>query len=841
VTARAAVQYIELDINYCSLSYGVGACTAVLGVDSTDKCFNSVATCAKPAVYAASTVTLRFTEENTFRDQSIDALTNLMAVNFSPAQINPGVDLGKRASLRITLQDHPHSDTGAGFDKYQTGRSYNPYEQGTIWGKFRARQPYLRNREVRWYQGYSDQALSEMELRTFIVESFDGPNADGSYTLMAVDPLKMLDGDRAQAPSLSGGRMVADITNVATSLTMTPAGIGATDYPASGYVNLGGDEIASFTRAADVLTITRAQLGSTAGAHTAADRVQLALRYSAADPADILYSLMVTYAEVPAAYINLSEWQAETAGYLKRNYTGTIAEPTPVAKLVAELMAQCGLSIWWDDLAAKIRLRVLRANATNPLTFDDSNILPKTFSRREQPDKRLSQVWVYYGLKDPTKGLEENDNYRSAAITADLAAEGNYGSAAIKKIYSRWIPGGGQSAALRVGTLLIGRYGTPPRLFSFQLMRDAQSMPALGNSHVLQWRTEQTSFGVLESVTGQILKVTPSKDKIAIEVEELRVAAANDTTRQITIDYDDQNLNWRTLHDDLYDPPADGDVVTMIVETSAHVGSASTSLPALDTGTWPTRSQTGNRTSGSPILTSLSVATTGLTAGMRVTGTGIPAGAKILTVDSPTQITLNANATSGAATSTTLTIYTVQLSLIVRGRIQGCGGLGGTGANGNGNIDATDGLAGGLALKVQSAIDLTDASGQIFGGGGGGGGGPCRDPSDHKGGGGGGGAGDSGGLGGEGPGNGREGSPGTREAGGAGGHGWTNNNFFAGPSDDSSRRGGNGGGPGLVGQNGQGSSDLNKGNGGAAGSSIDGISKVLTIGSAGDRRGSQIN
>lgn len=63
---------------------------------------------------------------------------------------------------------------------------------------------------------------------------------------------------------------------------------------------------------------------------------------------------------------------------------------------------------------------------------------------------------------------------------------------------------------------------------------------------------------------------------------------------------------------------------------------------------------TGNRTSGSPIITG--VGTTGMYPGQAITGdAGIPANTRILSVDSATQITLTANATSGAATSTALT------------------------------------------------------------------------------------------------------------------------------------------------------------------------------------------
>jgi len=55
--------------------------------------------------------------------------------------------------------------------------------------------------------------------------------------------------------------------------------------------------------------------------------------------------------------------------------------------------------------------------------------------------------------------------------------------------------------------------------------------------------------------------------------------------------------------------------------------------------------QTGDRTNGSPIVTGLS-STTNMRAGYYVFGTGIASGTTILTVDSSSQITLSANASS---------------------------------------------------------------------------------------------------------------------------------------------------------------------------------------------------
>jgi hypothetical protein len=63
---------------------------------------------------------------------------------------------------------------------------------------------------------------------------------------------------------------------------------------------------------------------------------------------------------------------------------------------------------------------------------------------------------------------------------------------------------------------------------------------------------------------------------------------------------------------------------------------------------------TGNRTSGSAVISGIA-STTGIYEGQAVSGTGIAAGSRVLSVDSATQITLTANATSGSGTSTTIT------------------------------------------------------------------------------------------------------------------------------------------------------------------------------------------
>lgn len=838
MTTREALTYLALTLEGCANTFGVAPCTASGSGDG--KCFNTWATCQDQANFASTDNTIFFAMAAEYRPLGLEAIPAIQSLDYTPATINPGQDLGTRASLKVTFKDHPTPDTGMGGDPYHAERSYNPYERGSFWPKFRARHPYLRGEVLQWYQGFVGDDLADMERRTFIVESFDGPREDGSYTLVAHDMLKMLDGDRAQAPFVSAGRLLADITDVQTSAVLTPSGIGSS-YPANGYLAIGGNEVVSFSRSSDNLTITRAQLGSKASAHKAADKVQVVLDYVSEDPADIIRDLMVNFANVDPVYIPLEEWQAETAAYLKRNYTGTIVEPTPVAQLIAELMRDCGLSIWWDDLSELIRLRVLRPIPTDSATYDETLMVKKSITISEQQNKRVSQVWVSYGQIDPTQE-DASSNYRATYAQIEAEAEANYGQSKIEKVASRWIAGGGLSAAERVADMLLSRFATPPRLFRFKLFRDAQAAPLLGDGCRIGHRTLQDATGARVEVPAQIVRVKAAPDGFEVTAEEFSFAPLDLDNRAITVNYDAMDVNIRTTHDALYPDPTPGTIVNFELAAGVYIGATSTSTPALRTGSWPTKSVTGNRTSGSPILSGIAD-TSDLYEGQRVAGTGIPDGAKIVSVVPNTSITLDKNATSGSGTSTSLTVSTVILNVTIKGHVLGRGGTGGTGANGQGDVPATNGSPGGTAFKAEYPIFLTDATGTIGGGGGGGGGGPCRDPSDHKGGGGGGGQGEIGGDGGRSPKNKDDcqGKPGSRTAAGAGGKGWTNNNFFAGPSYDNTRRCGNGGTLGQSGQNGQGSSDVAKGNGGAGGASIDGISKVVTVGSSGTRLGSQIN
>lgn len=840
------VTYIEIDLPRCLHTFGVAPCAATLSGPNptgTIKCFNTLGTCQDTANFASSIVTLRFTKATETRSLDIAALPYLQTVEYSPAIIPLGEpSLGQRPSIEAHLINEAWPDTGPLGDKYRSERPWDAWQQGSFAGKLLARYKSLRGFAMRLISGQAGQAFEDMEVRHFVVESHEPPTIEGHWSVIGKDPLKLADADRAQAPKFTPGKLVADILANAGSATLAPTGVGNEHYPASGWINIGGDEIVAFTRSGDTLTLTqRGAFETEAQDHRAGARCQLCLYFDSVDPADALKTLFVDFADIPSGYIPIADWLAETDAYWGRVVERLIPEPTAVNQLSGEIIEQCGLAgPWWDELEGKLPLQVLRSIATDAQRFDTTvNVVEGSVTVEPRPERRLSRVQVYFGLKNPLLDTEDPNSYLSSVSIEDADAEELYGGPAIKRVFSPWIAAGGEATALKCAAKLLGRFVHPPRHVSYATYRWLGARPTLGQGAQLLAHMEDAS-GSRAAVPIQNNRVSFDDAVFMVEADEMSFESKYDTggveIPTVTYSANQTNRNLKADFENLYPPATHGDTVKFIINTGVIIGSNSTAAAAMTVGNWPTLAKTGNRTSGNPTLTGITD-TTGLAIGQRVFGTGIPAGAKILSIVTNTSITLDMNASSGSSTSTSLTIHTVIINLALRGRVQGKGGNGGQGGTAfdTNNGDGRPGQAGGLALYSRYGvnIDLT-SGGQIFGGGGGGGGASVWFYSLGDGGGGGAGSvpGSGGAIGGSTIGE-QPGAPGTTEAGGVGGH-----NTGYGGSDP---HGGNGGGPGIAGASGTTfGSGYDGGAGGAAGGAIDGVSYLVKTGT-GDIRGTEIN
>jgi hypothetical protein len=484
-------------------------------------------------------ITWRFAMPTEYLPADTDAIASVTGITYSAATISLGQDLGQRASLTVTFKDHKHILGSESFDS------------GTFWGKFRARYGQkLRGRDIRLIRGFVGQALADMETRHFFIDTVDGPTPDGTYTVVAKDLLKFADDDRAQAPRLSGGSLAGSLNTSVTAATLSPTGIGDSEYPASGHLCLGGKEIVSFTRSGDSLTITRAQLNTVAIAHDAGERAQLVLYYDGDDAADIINDLLTTYGGISSACIPLSDWQAETDAHLSVLYARAITEPTAVSKLVAELVEQAALAVWYDELARLVRLQVLKEIATDAMVIDEETILENSLKTKEQPEKRISQIWVLYNQRNPTDRADNEDNYRFAWSDIDPVREDEYGSPIFRKITAGWVPT--ESAADRLAQIQMSRFRDPPRTFNFDLFQGAAIVA--GSGYRLRWRQNQNTDGsiVEEGAPIQVTRVSVEGGTIHVQAEEMLASGTVVVTNVVILTTAGSLQSW-TVADDWND------------------------------------------------------------------------------------------------------------------------------------------------------------------------------------------------------------------------------------------------------------------------------------------------
>lgn len=582
---KRTLTYVEVDIDYCANTYGVAPCTAALGVTGTKRCFNTFKTCQDKANFANTPRTLRYAEATEYLPGDIDCIPSIKSINYTPQKIEPGVSIGERASITVTFSDHPHSDTD--LDKYVDLRDYDPMQQGTYWAKWRARNPYIKGRPFRLIRGTADQLLAEMEVRHFLIESTSGPGSDGTFQIIAKDPLKVISGDRAQAPQKSTGTLLAAIDEDDTTFTLDPAGIGNLEYPASGFLSI-GEEMMSFTRSGDTMTVVRGAKNTDAEEHDSGDLVQVALTFTGESPDVIISTLMLDYADIDPTWIPADEWAYEISSYIDRVYSATIAKPTAVVDLVNEIIAQVGLVVWWDDILRQIKLRSLRPIAPTADMVTDDNIIAGSFKMKEQPDKRASQVWISFAQINPLEDLERESNYASGVLSIDAQSEIDNGLPAIKKVFSRWIAPFARTTATRLGAQVLSRYRDPPRRLTLAVDRFQNNLQ-LGRGYRLKSWPLQQDTGEPDTINVMVCSLEPQFDKFIVDAEEIAFFSQPDleSTKLIVIDQNSRNVNLREAYDNIYAQLAEDEVVQVIIEAGVIVGSSSNTAWALDTGDWP--------------------------------------------------------------------------------------------------------------------------------------------------------------------------------------------------------------------------------------------------------------
>ena len=529
---REPITIVEIDQDFCSRSFGSSPCTAAIGTTGAIECFNTFKSCQDTGNYDRTTLTLKFVQPNTGFPKGEYYIPSLVSVSTVPSELSIGSSdpdarpLGKNSSINIVFKDHPFNDKLV--DPYRANRTYDPFSQSTFWAKWLSRNPYYQNRPLRVRRGYVGQAIEDMKTHNYIIQRINGPDSGGKVTVVAQDILKLADDKRAQAPKPSTGKLDSSILAGATSLTLSPTGIGNSEYPASGTAII-SNEIVTYTRSGDTVTLTaRGQDGTEDEDHDADETFQQVKVYNSERVDLVVKDLLENFADVDSSYIPATDWATEASTYLAGfTLNAKITEPEGVTKLLSEIVQQCTCYIWWNEVDQEIKFRAIRPAIPDETVIksisETKNIVKDSLKIERKTTERISQVWVYFGLYNPTESIDDASNHRRLNVTIDTDAEtaNEYGERRVNRIYSRWFSSANAGAANTASSRLLERYRDDPIYFTFSMDAKDRSI-LLGDVVEFEHRALVDFTGAPRVDVLQVVKIT---EKIPGHTYEYRCQA----------------------------------------------------------------------------------------------------------------------------------------------------------------------------------------------------------------------------------------------------------------------------------------------------------------------------
>ncbi|MDN3273397.1 hypothetical protein QWJ07_04020 [Frankia sp. RB7] len=554
---RRPIVVVEIDLDFCQNTYGTSPCTAALGTTGTAKCYNTFKSCQDTENFNRGVKTYKFCSNDGRLPIGQNLFPCITSIDITPSVLVQE-DFSIAASVTVTAQDFTIHDRG--IDPYVKDRASSC--QGTFFGRLRARNPYLANRVMRVKTGYIDdnRAIYTMT-RTYLIDHIEGPDADGSVRLVGKDPLRYTDDDKYQVPVPSRGVLSTELDIGITTLGLAAPGIGD-DYPSSGVVRIDDELIAYALKAGDLLQgLTRGYLGTTEDTHDANAKVQICVSYANETVPNIIYDLLVNYAQIDPSFITLSDWTDEADNWLGSfTSTVTLSDPASVKDIIKEVLQASGSSLWWDEEEAQIRFKVIMPFLIKQdvvILNDTANIIEGSVQIEDLEDERLSRVTTYIDLKSPVLDVDAK-NFQTIIFSIETDAEGEneYQTPQALEIKSRWTPS--IAYADSIANRLLYRRRNTPRQVTLQL--DAKDATIkIGDLRDVKTRLMQDFDGsdaIIRCVVTQVREVMPGTlyEYVLVQVAPrggMRAALiAPDSTNVWTSATADEKKNYMFLSDD---------------------------------------------------------------------------------------------------------------------------------------------------------------------------------------------------------------------------------------------------------------------------------------------------
>lgn len=499
--------------------------------------------------------------------------------------VKPSESMGGRGSTSVTIKDGKESDSYVPYSNHRT-------DNGTLFTKLMARNPYFEGRRMVVYEGFQSASLdlNDYQKREYLID--DLQMDDGIVSIKGLDPLILTEDKKAKAPLATPITLATPIDNSSTFFDYVEAidfffGPATTQF----YVRIDSEVIHCEVLSEQRITILGRAIGGTEEkGHDIAATVQYVLHYSKVNVVTIIDDLIRSYTKIPVEFID--DYTSVIAATSTITLSTFITKPTEVKKLIDELLQVGLLTMWFSPTESKIKIARSADPNIEPINLDEeSNIGIRSFKDKRLPDQQVTRFAIAFGPNDITKDSgEENFSVIYNPISGDVEADDKKGEVNERKtFFCRWLLNDADDAiiAFSVANDWVSKNSRMPTQVQVDIDAKDVGLTESGNldlaSVVNITTTERVSpDGSPLSDNYQVVSLKPKKNMLYTLIANLyqQPIAGGDVDLAIT----ENQLNY-VLSDHLIV----GDIreYSVLIDTGVYIGSNDVNVAAFDTGTLP--------------------------------------------------------------------------------------------------------------------------------------------------------------------------------------------------------------------------------------------------------------
>lgn len=538
---RLPFDWVRLHLEGCKLRFGQtnehGTCPA-----SGDPCFQSWETCKARSAYVPGPFKVTFCTPLADMPDDLDFIPLLNDNGIRPRAGTPDPmrSLGERGSITFRFTDATHDDIG--IDPYVDQRDYDPLERGTFWPRFRARWPHYQGRLIEWGSGFlADDGYDpdNFKVRAYAMDNISGWGRSDTQ-IVAKDPLKLADDDRAQYPSPSRGELAIAIEEGETPSTIEVVTTDPSEYdiedfePGYSAVRIGKQcfrysgvqTIDDGVRLTGVTTTLGDGYTTEIESHDVGDEVQKCIWYRQRKAIDVVRILLTRGANIQSAFIPYSRWEAlYDTWQAGLTLTRLVTEPEGVRSQIDEIIPQSGTwAFWWDEVEQVIQYEPIRPADFDEFVAeftDDDNLVADSINPRDEPSELCNELYYVFGQRDPTESRDEIANYRQGFldIDGDSQSPREVGERRAETIYCRWHTVAGRPYLMNIAYRVLNARAKVPMRIEFEVDRkDDDARTGQFVDLTTQYIVDQ--FGLPRTMRVRVIQATSQGDTVSYSARE---------------------------------------------------------------------------------------------------------------------------------------------------------------------------------------------------------------------------------------------------------------------------------------------------------------------------------